>query len=331
VRPRLAFVLLFCAACEAPTGAPPREAAAATASPRLEHAESRGAGVEASDEGTATGSETGVVPAPEAALAPFGGPVQAYPWPRVSARYVPLAERLAPPEGARRVELARGSYGAWLRYLPVRPSGAEVKAFDGRRILAGDDRRLAAVVDLDLIGADLQQCADTILRLRAEYLHASGEDDRIGFHFVSGFHARWADYRRGTRVRLVDAGRRVEPYQGAKADASRRTFERYFIDLFSYASTVSLAREAKPVTGEPAVGDFFILPGGPGHTVVIVDLARGADGSLFALLAQGFMPAQDLHVLRASPASPWYRLESGEPVDTPMWAPFPWSSLRRLP
>jgi hypothetical protein len=72
-----------------------------------------------------------------------------------------------------------------------------------------------------------------------------------------------------------------------------------------------------------------VLPGGPGHAILILDVAEAPDGRRVALLGQGFMPAQDFHVLRAG-ASAWFSLD-GEDVDTPFWpAPFPWSSLRRM-
>jgi hypothetical protein len=317
-------LVLFSAACDAPNAMPPREASAAPDPPALASSPSPPPAAAEAPRREETPPRSAAPPD----LTAFGGVDGAYPWPR-NGDYEPLAERFAAPPEAVRVELDAGGYSHWLRHLPLRPRGTPVLGYHGRTILDGSDRRLGAVVDLDLIGADLQQCADTVLRLRAEYLRASGEADRIAFHFVSGFYSRWADYRKGTRIRLVDGGRRVEPYGGGRADDSRQAFEGYLRDLFSYASTISLAREAKPVA-EIAVGDFFILPGGPGHTVMVVDLARGADGQTYGLLAQGFMPAQDLHVLRASAASPWYRLDPGEPVDTPMWEPFPWASLRRL-
>lgn len=52
-----------------------------------------------------------------------------------------------------------------------------------------------------------------------------------------------------------------------------------------------------------------------------------------ALIGQGFMPAQDFHVLaapRTELTSPWFPLD-GPAVETPFWNPFPWSTARRLP
>lgn len=273
-------------------------------------------------------------PATEAAPAPRtdnrpADPDQTYPWPRERADYEPLAARFAPPAGAIRAPAPAGSYAHWLRHLPLRAAGTSVEAYDGRTILDADDRRLAAVVDIDLIGQDLQQCADTVLRLRAEYLRVRGRDDAISFDYTNGWASSWSRWKAGFHPRVV--GAREVKIVRRPADDSRKSFDGYLRDLFSYAGTISLAREATPVEPEALeAGDFFILPGGPGHTVLVLDLARDAEGHTFALLGQGFMPAQDFQVLRASSRSPWYRLDPEDPVDTPMWDPFPWSSLRRL-
>jgi hypothetical protein len=71
------------------------------------------------------------------------------------------------------------------------------------------------------------------------------------------------------------------------------------------------------------------MGGSPGHAVLILDIAESKDGRRVALLGQGFMPAQDFHVLRAPDGSPWFSLD-GDNVETPFWKPFGWKSLRRL-
>jgi hypothetical protein len=100
--------------------------------------------------------------------------------------------------------------------------------------------------------------------------------------------------------------------------------------VFQWANTGSLSAQALPVTADSVrPGDFFVLPGNPGHAVLILDLACDADGRRVALLGQGFMPAQGLYVLGGD-QRPWFTLTPGAPVITPFWDPFPWSSLRRL-
>jgi hypothetical protein len=73
------------------------------------------------------------------------------------------------------------------------------------------------------------------------------------------------------------------------------------------------------------------MPGSPGHAVLVLDLARAADGRRVALLGQGFMPAQSFHVLRPSREGTWFAIDPGTSgIKTPFWPTFPWSSLRRL-
>ncbi len=81
-----------------------------------------------------------------------------------------------------------------------------------------------------------------------------------------------------------------------------------------------------------APGAFFVLPGGPGHAVLVLDLAVDHQGHRIALLGQGYMPAQDFQVLASQEVaiSPWFSLD-GEHLTIAFWpAPFPWSSLHRF-
>ena len=70
------------------------------------------------------------------------------------------------------------------------------------------------------------------------------------------------------------------------------------------------------------------MPGGPGHVVLVLDVAGGPGGSRRALVGQGYMPAQDFQVLSPGDGQPWFSLD-GEALDTPFWTPFGWDTLRR--
>lgn len=50
-------------------------------------------------------------------------------------------------------------------------------------------REEAAVIDIDVEKRDLQQCADAVMRLRAEWLWSIGTKDRIAFNYTGG--GRW--------------------------------------------------------------------------------------------------------------------------------------------
>jgi hypothetical protein len=239
-----------------------------------------------------------------------------------------LAARIPPPPGFERIPLGKGSFGAWLRELPLRPGRSEVLLHDGRR--KRNQNAHFAVVDLDVGEADLQQCADAVIRLRAEYLFAGPCRDEIQFDFTSGDPARWKDWRAGQRPRVQ--GDRVSWHPTAPADASYANFRRYLDSVFTYAGTVSLQRELTPVEdpADPEPGDVLIQGGFPGHAVIVVDVAQNRAEDRVFLLAQSFMPAQDIHVLKSfEEYDPWYRAKSGGILRTPEWE-FRFEDLRRF-
>jgi hypothetical protein len=254
-----------------------------------------------------------------------------YPWRDRPDPETSIARRIAVPGGAERVPAAPGSFAAWLRGLPLRPGRPAVRLFDGRE--KANQEVHAAVLDLDTGDRDLQQCADAVIRLRAEYLFSRGAPDAIHFDFTSGDRANYTMWREGYRP--VVSGNRVTWMKSAAPDASYRAFRAYLEKVFQYAGTRSLAREmaAVPDPASARIGDVFIQGGSPGHAVLVVDAAaeRGT-GRTLLLLAQGYMPAQDVHVLR-NPSdgalSPWYAAGAGQSLRTPEWT-FRWTDLRRF-
>jgi hypothetical protein len=251
-----------------------------------------------------------------------------YPWLSLDARIRPLEAAFPPPSGYTRVAVEPGTFGAWLRGLPLRPEGTPVLDFQGQQVLAGDDPRLAAVTELEVGTANLQQCADSIIRLHAEWLWSQGKKERIAYRFTSGDLASWSRYAAGERAKI--SGSKVKWARSASADSSRASFRAYLDLVFTYAGTLSLQAEKKrPSREDLQPGDYFVLGGSPGHAVLVLDVATNAQGKRVALLGQGFIPAQDFQVLSPPRDGPWFPLD-GEEVATPFWKPFPWSSLRRL-
>ncbi|MGD9403419.1 MAG: DUF4846 domain-containing protein [bacterium] len=255
-----------------------------------------------------------------------------YPW---LDQYDPrqaLALRVEPPPGYRRVEAEQGSFAAWLRGLPLRPPGAPIRHFDGR--LKSNQSFHHAVVDMDVGELDLQQCADVAMRLRAEYLFSRGECEKIHFDFTSGDRAHYLDWREGFRP--VVRGGEVKWHKLMEADGSYTCFRDYLDKVFEYAGTYSLSRELMAVArpGGVEAGDVFVDGGFPGHAVMVMDIAERVEtGERIMLLAQGFMPAQDLQILknfRDPSISPWYPADFGEWLDTPDWS-FGRSDLHRWP
>ena len=251
-------------------------------------------------------------------------------FPSTGAAAETLAERIQPPPGHARISAAERSFAAWLRGLPLRAAGTAVRLFDGSE--KPYQRGAFAVVDIDVGSRDLQQCADAVIRLRAEYLLAARCPERIVFDFTSGHPARWLDWSAG--LRPVVLGTQVSWQPRSAADASYDSFRRYLDSVFTYAGSASLARELAAVGDASGVlpGDVFIQGGYPGHAILVADVAEDARGARVFLLLQSYMPAQDIHVLSnpANDASPWYPARTQGRLETPEWT-FSYSDLRRFP
>lgn len=237
--------------------------------------------------------------------------------------------RFTPPPGFVRAPCAPHSFCGFLRQLPLKPPGAEVLLHHGAPKNRQDAH--AAVLDITVERKDLQQCADAVMRLRAEHLFANGRQDEIAFRFTNGFRAEWKRWRNGERIRV--SGNRAEWIKGAGVDSSHAQLMRYMETVFQYAGTRSLEQELWPANGPVQPGDVFIQGGSPGHAAIVLDAARHADGRVAFLLAQSYMPAQDIHVL-LNPAHPelgaWYIHQQGGRLVTPEWT-FDWQQRRHWP
>lgn len=249
-----------------------------------------------------------------------------YPWTRAEPRYESVAQRFPCPLGYARVPLRRDSWGHWLRYLPLRAAGTPIRGLNGNVVARGDDPSLGAVLDLDV--RQYQECADVIIRLRAEWLRWSGRADSIVFRAADGPKLAWRDWRTGTRVRLV--GGRLRLSHTGRPDASRQSFDRYLFQVFSWCGTISMIDETDRIAPQKLLpGDIFLVTGSPGHTVLVLDVAKDAEGHMKGLIAQGYLPAQSPHLVTAD-GSAWLDLDPSRPVTVPRWGAFQWSDLRRL-
>lgn len=233
-----------------------------------------------------------------------------------------LRDRFIVPDGYTRVEVDPESFAAYLQNLPLKPYGAKVKYYDGRE---KTDRAYYAVVDYDLGSRDLQQCADGVMRLRAEYLYKAGRAEDIQFYFVNGFKADFKTWSEGNTVSIN--GNNVSWVKKALNDSSYESLQKYLDIVYAFSSTLSLDQELKAKeTSEMQIGDVFIKGGSPGHCVIVVDMAKNPDtGEGLFMLAQSYMPAQDIQILKNPNATedylenPWYSLDFGEKLLTPEW------------
>ena len=259
-----------------------------------------------------------IPPGPAALQAPPG---KAYAW--LVAPYqanAAIARRIKTPTGFQRRPMDAAGFGHWLRFLPLKAGRPPVLLHSG--IAKVNQQAHVAVVDLDVGKRNLQQCADAVIRLRAEYLYGRGMHAQIRFNYTSGDTIRFERWARGHRP--VVSGRSVSWRAGQKKGAGYAQFRAYLTNVFTYAGTASLSRELQSVRAAKAqTGDVLIQGGFPGHAVILVDQAEDPrTGERIYLLAQSYMPAQELHVLK-NPArprlSPWYRLPDRGRIATPEW------------
>ncbi|MGI6227804.1 MAG: DUF4846 domain-containing protein [Peptococcales bacterium] len=230
-----------------------------------------------------------------------------------------VEERLATPVGFERVTVEEGSFGHYLRTLPLKPDGSKVRYYNGGTKPVDVH---VAVLDIDVGIRDLQQCADAVMRLRAEYLYGKGLYDKIHFNFTNGFRADYATWMQGNRIAV----------EGNKAWWVKKTgysddygsFRKYLDMVFAYAGSLSLSKEMDNIPlKDMQAGDVFIEGGLPGHASIVLDMAENKDtGEKIFILAQSYMPAQDIHILknlRDVDLCPWYSAGFEDVLDTPEW------------
>jgi hypothetical protein len=241
-----------------------------------------------------------------------------------------VSTRFSAPPNYTRLTSATGSFAEFLQNQALKENGAAVHYYNG---LEKSNRVAAAVLNVDVGTKDLQQCADAVMRLRAEYLLKQKQYDDLHFNFTNGFKADYSKWRSGYRISVK--GNNASWVRTDKESESYASFREYMDVVFNYAGTASLSRELTSVSlAQMQIGDVFIKGGSPGHAVIVVDMAVDAKtGKKVFMIAQSYMPAQDIHILLNTnkPAiSPWYELDAtSNDILTPEW-PFTADQLKRF-
>lgn len=240
-----------------------------------------------------------------------------------------IEERFNVPRGFQREEVEKNSFEEYLRKLPLKEHGAKVLYYDGREKVKNNV--YVGVVDMEIGDRDLQQCADAVMRLRAEYLYKNKRYNEIKFHFVNGFLCDYNKWRQGYRISIN--GNNALWIKKAQVSDSYESFRKYLDIVFAYASTISLEKELIPVDkAEMKIGDVYIKGDNPGHAVIVIDMAKNIEtGEKVFMLAQSYMPAQETQILCSdnSDISPWYSLSFTKKLYTPEWT-FDENKLRRF-
>lgn len=257
-------------------------------------------------------------------------PAQKLPVSLIDTAGISVMTRFRCPEGFERIEASSSSFAQYLRTLPLKKHGTQVRAYDGR--IKPSRGVYTAVVDLPIGNRDLHQCADAVMRLRAEYLYHQQRYEDIHFNFTNGFRVDYSRWMAGDRISV--SGNDVRWRRSASPSTSPESFWKYLETIFAYAGTLSLEKELNPVeVNDLQIGDVWIKGGSPGHAIIVVDVAIHQEtGEKIFMLAQSYMPAQEIQVLlnpNDSGVSPWYRIPEGEVFSTPEWR-FSTDQLRRF-
>lgn len=242
-----------------------------------------------------------------------------------------IETRLLPPANFQRTKENINSFASYLRLLPLKPHGSEVLLYNGETKTNYDI--YDAVIDMEIGNKDLHQCADAVMRLRAEYLWNQKRYEDIHFNFTNGFKVDYSEWMKGRRIVIkgnksywVDRGSPSNTYQD---------FWEYMELIFNYAGTLSLSKELIPVDiADLTIGDVFIWGGSPGHAILVIDIAvNPITKEKIFLLAQSYMPAQETQILQNPnnyTISPWYSVsEIGDELNTPEWT-FSSKDLKRF-
>jgi murein L,D-transpeptidase YafK len=232
-----------------------------------------------------------------------------------------IINRVKTPEGYERISTQVGSFADWLRHLPLKPGHPPVYLYTGNRKSYQGGHY--AVIDIDIGTKDLQQCADAIMRLYAEYLYSRIEYNTIGFKITNGDVIRFRSWIRGLRPSVDN--NRITWTQIAIPDSSYSTLRKYLDFVFTYAGTYSLSKQLRSIGdyNNMQIGNIFIQGGFPGHAVIILDMAINTQtGEKIFLIGQSYMPAQDIHIvknLHEPSLSPWFSADLSDTLYTPQW------------
>lgn len=231
-----------------------------------------------------------------------------------------IVDRVKIPDGYKRVEYKQGTFQKYIQQYALKPYEAKIINYDGSKYFYQSGH--FGILELPVPKNGLQQCADALIRIRAEYLWKRNRKDKIGFNFTSGHYCSWKKYAQGYRPKIK--GNKVTFHKTAKANSSKANFYKYLNLIFIYSGTLSLYTELPKITSikNLKVGDMLVKPGTPGHIAMIVDEIKNQKGEKLFLLAEGNTPAQSVHLLKNpmdKDISPWYALTTNNRIDTPLY------------
>ena len=231
-----------------------------------------------------------------------------------------VIDRILLPEGYIRKVYPEESFSQYIQQYPLENFKAKIINYDGQEYSYQSGH--VGILSLSVPENGLQQCADALIRIRAEYLWNNDRKDEIGFNFTSGHYCSWDKFSMGYRPKVQ--GNNVTFSKIAAQDTSEENFYRYLNLIFMYAGTQSLYDELDPIEhiANVEVGDMLIYPGSPGHVIMVADIAIDESGKKLFIFAQGNTPAQSVHLLKNpnnKEISPWYDIVMGQYLEIPTY------------
>ncbi len=231
-----------------------------------------------------------------------------------------VIERFKTAEGFERQEFEQASFPQYLRQLKLKATGSQILLHSGQPRY--DQESHIAVIDQNIGNKNLHQCADAVIKQKADYHFTRKEYDKISFYLTNGMKVPFSKWSEGYRIK-VD-GNRTTWVKSAEPSISVGIYQEYLELIFMYAGTASLEKNSNQRNiSDIEPGDFLIEGGFPGHAILILDKAINENtGEVIVLLAQSYMPAQDLHILKNPndhELSPWYSINTVNLINTPDW------------
>ncbi len=204
------------------------------------------------------------------------------------------------------------SFAKWLNNISLKNNNTPVYTFDGKK--KSNPNIYVSVLDLKQPNKNVQFNANALLSLRAEYFYQT------------------------KRYEQLDEMSKIETQPLAyttfvNGDFSVKKFHEYLIYYLENSTPNTIRELMKPIPlKEIQLGDVFFQYGNTkSHAVILLDFAQDHHGNKLFILAQGYYPSQDIHIL-TNPSndyiSPWYEVKSGVLL-TPEWR-FHTSDLMRF-
>jgi hypothetical protein len=193
-------------------------------------------------------------------------------------------------DGYTRVQYNDTSFATYLRNVALLQSNT-VYLFNGQP--KTNQTAHYAILNISVGKKDLQQCADAVMRLRAEYLFAQKKYNDIVF--IDNEKVKYSFTAPYTHEHLLQ----------------------YLDKVFGMCGTASLSiqMKSKANLNDIQPGDVFIKGGFPGHACIVMDVAQNEKKEKIFMLSQSYMPAQQIHILKNyanSDENPWYAVSEIE-------------------